>query len=211
MTQGLNRVRIKMCGMTRANDIAHAVSLGVDAIGLIFYEESSRFVSIEQARLLCLQDLPAFLNVVAVFVNAETQFIERVTRELPIQLLQFHGNETPEFCEQFGKPYIKAVPATSAAALSEVAKQHQHAAAILLDTPTAHHGGTGQTFDWRIIPRQLPKPYILAGGLNVTNVTSALASCSAYAVDVCSGVEASAGIKDHEKMDSFVNVLWGKE
>jgi phosphoribosylanthranilate isomerase len=206
MTQKPHRVRIKMCGMTRKIDIAHAVSIGVDAIGLIFYEKSSRHVNIEQARLL-LQNIPAFLDVVAVFVNAEVSFVRRVITELPIQLLQFHGEETPAFCEQFHKPYIKAIPATSADVIMELMSEHQHAAAVLIDTPSIQHGGTGQPFDWQRIPRQLTKPYILAGGLDANNVVSALAACSPYAVDVCSGVEVSAGIKDHEKMNSFVNVL----
>ncbi len=206
MTQKPNRVRIKMCGMTRKIDIAHAVSIGIDAIGLIFYEKSSRHVNIEQARLL-LQNIPAFLDVVAVFVNAEASFVGRVIAELPIQLLQFHGEEVPAFCEQFHKPYIKAIPATSADLITELTGQHQHAAAILIDTPSIHHGGTGQPFDWQCIPRQLTKPCILAGGLDANNVASALVACSPYAVDVCSGIEVSAGIKDHEKMNSFVNVL----
>jgi phosphoribosylanthranilate isomerase len=210
MTQTFNRVRIKMCGMTRKDDIAHAASIGVDAIGLVFYEKSTRYVSIEKATLL-LQDLPAFVDVVAVFVNAEIPFVTRVMSQLPIQLLQFHGDESPAFCEQFCKPYIKAIPATSAEAIIAVAKQHQHAAAVLVDTPSTHHGGTGQTFDWQVVPRQLPKPFILAGGLDAHNVASALDACSPYAIDVCSGIEASAGIKDHYKMNSFVNVLRGKE
>lgn len=201
------RTRIKMCGMTRANDIAHAISLGVDAIGLIFYEKSARHVSIEHAKIL-LQGLPAFVDAVAVFVNSDLPFVTQVIKELPVQLLQFHGDESPAFCEKFGKPYIKAIPATSAEAIIKAAEPYVHAAAILLDTPSTNRGGTGLAFDWQIVPRQLAKPIILAGGLDAYNVASAITACSPYAVDVCSGIEASAGIKDHDKMNSFVNVLW---
>ena len=203
------RMRIKMCGMTRSSDITHAVSLGVDAIGIIFYEKSQRYVSIEQAKRL-LQDIPAFVDVVAVFVNPELSLVKQILNELPIQLLQFHGEESPEFCEKFDKPYIKAIPAISAETIIKIAEQHVNAAAILLDTPSKHHGGTGLAFDWQIIPKKLPKPVILAGGLDTTNVVSAISTCSPYAVDVCSGIEASAGIKNHDKMNSFVNVLWEK-
>ncbi len=212
----IKRTRIKMCGMTRISDITHAISLGVDAIGLIFYEKSSRHVSVEQAKLLLLnhpfpspeRGLPAFVDIVAVFVNPEASFVKQVITELPIQLLQFHGDESPEFCEQFDIPYIKAIPAESPDAIIQAADQYTHAAAILLDTPSAtSRGGTGLAFDWQIIPRQLSKPIILAGGLDASNVVSAITACSPYAVDVCSGIEASAGIKDHDKMSAFVNVL----
>lgn len=201
------RLRIKMCGMTRKSDITHAIRLGVDAIGLIFYERSPRHVNIEQAKLL-LEELPAFVDAVAVFVNPEMAFATQVISELPIQFLQFHGEESPEFCEKFDRPYIKAIPAMSAEAIIKTAEQHANAAALLLDTPSANHGGTGLAFDWHIIPRQLPKPVILAGGLDANNVVSAIAACSPYAVDVCSGIETSVGIKNHDKMNSFVNVLW---
>lgn len=201
------RLRIKMCGMTRKSDITQAVALGVDAIGLIMYENSLRHVSIEQAKLL-LQELPAFVDAVAVFVNPEIAFVKQVMSELPIQFLQFHGEESPEFCEKFDRPYIKAIPAISAETIIKTAEQHASAAALLLDTPSPNRGGTGLVFDWQIIPRQLPKPVILAGGLDANNVVSAITACSPYAVDVCSGIEASAGIKNHDKMNSFVNVLW---
>ena len=199
------RTRIKMCGMTRAVDIEHAISLGVDAIGLIFYHKSARYLSVDQAKLL-VKGLPPFVDVVAVFVNPAVSLVRQVLTELPVQWLQFHGDETAVFCEQFGRPYIKAVPATSAEAISMAMVQFQHAAAILLETPsTSSRGGTGVPFDWKIIPRQLTKPIILAGGLDAFNVSEAIATCTPYAVDVCSGVEASPGIKDHEKMNQFVS------
>ncbi|MDI9818266.1 MULTISPECIES: phosphoribosylanthranilate isomerase [unclassified Legionella] len=204
-----NRVRIKMCGMTRREDIAHAVALGVDAIGLIFYSGSSRHISIEQARLL-LKDVPLFVDIVAVFVNPLKSLVDQVINELPVQWLQFHGEETPAFCNQFQIPYIKSIQAASADVISQLAIDYQQASAILLDTPSDNYGGTGKTFNWGIIPVNLKKPFILAGGLDFANVTKAVGLCSPYAVDVCSGVELSAGIKDHEKMSQFVNALWGK-
>lgn len=197
--------------MTHARDIAHAISLGVDAIGLIFYNNSARYVSVDQAILL-LQDLPPLVSPVAVFVNPDAALVEKVLTVLPIQWLQFHGEESPAFCEQFGKSYIKAVPATSTEAITLAITQHQNAAAILLDTPsTTSRGGSGVPFDWQIIPRQCAKPLMLAGGLDASNVRQAISACSPYAVDVCSGIEATAGVKDHEKMNSFVNTVWGKE
>ena len=203
------RVRIKMCGMTRAEDISYAVSLGVDAIGVIFYDKSPRFVAVNDAKEL-LKDLPAFVDVVAVFVNPTVSDVSLVLSELPIASLQFHGEESPDFCGQFGRPYIKALPAVSAEYISKAIHTYSTAQAILLDTPAdALRGGSGKTFDWGVIPRDLPKPLILAGGLSPENVLDAVNSCEPYAVDVCSGVEASQGIKDKEKMNRFVDVLWG--
>ena len=193
-----------MCGMTRATDIEHAISLGVDAIGFIFYRKSKRYLSVDQAKLL-LKGLPAFVDAVGVFVNPDVSFVQQVLSELPIQWLQFHGDETPTFCEQFGRPYIKAVSAASTAVITQAVADYQHAAAILLDTPSINaRGGSGVPFDWQIIPHQLVKPIILAGGLDASNVSAAIATCTPYAVDVCSGIEASAGLKDHEKMTRFV-------
>lgn len=199
-----------MCGMTREQDIAHAVALGVDAIGLIFYPKSARYVLIEQAKKL-LREVPVFVDVVAVLVNPDSSLVEQVISELPIQWLQFHGEESAEFCSQFKKPYIKAIQASSTITINQLSVEHLHASAILLDTPSAtYHGGTGKVFNWDVIPQNFKKPLILAGGLNATNVNTAVAMCSPYAVDVCSGIEASPGIKDHDKMSQFVNALWGK-
>lgn len=200
----VSRTRIKMCGMTRTVDIMHAVSLGVDAIGVIFYPESPRHVEIDKAKLL-LKNVPAFIDVVAVCVNPEIAFVQQIITELPIQLLQFHGDETPEFCEQFNKPYIKAIPARSKESIVKAVEQYCGASAILLDTPSmVQRGGTGETFDWEIVPRSCAKPLIIAGGLTIENVNDVITVCSPYAVDVCSGVECSAGIKDHAKMHQFI-------
>jgi phosphoribosylanthranilate isomerase len=200
-----------MCGMTRKEDIAYAAFLGVDAIGLIFSPQSPRVISINQAKKI-LTNLPPFIDVVAVLVNPSPDLVNEIINELPIASLQFHGEESAEFCNQFAKPYIKAMQVDSAATIYKYTEVYQHASAILLDTPSAtSHGGTGKTFDWELIPNNLAKPLILAGGLNVVNVKTAVDKCSPYAVDVCSGVEASPGIKKHEKMKQFVDALWGKE
>lgn len=200
-----------MCGMTREQDIAKAVALGVDAIGLIFHAQSPRCISIKQAKKLLSQS-PVFVDVVAVLVNPIPSFVDEIINELPIQWLQFHGEESPEFCRQFNKPYIKTIHATSTAVIEQLVAEHQQAAAVLLDTPSLiQEGGTGRTFDWELIPETLTKAMILAGGLNAFNVNKAISKHSCYAVDVCSGIEASVGIKDHHKMSQFVNALWGKQ
>ncbi|WP_115707098.1 phosphoribosylanthranilate isomerase [Legionella sainthelensi] len=206
-----SRVRVKMCGMTRSEDIACAVNLGVDAVGLIFYPKSTRFISIEQAKIL-LSDLPAFVDSVAVLVNPERDLVQKIIEELPIQLLQFHGDESAEFCQQFKKPFIKAIHADSAGYIQQAAREFMMARALLLDTPSpAARGGTGLIFDWKMIPQDIAKPYILAGGINESNVLEATALCRPYAVDLCSGIEVSPGIKDHGKMSRFMHKLLNRE
>ncbi|MFT4059420.1 MAG: phosphoribosylanthranilate isomerase [Legionella sp.] len=201
------RVRVKMCGMTRQEDIAHAVHLGVDAIGLIFYPQSKRYVSIEQAKKL-LKDLPPFVDTVAVVVNPECDLVHQIISELPIRLVQFHGEESVVFCQQFNKPFIKSVSAESTAHIEQAAQEYVSAQALLLDTPAEHEkGGTGLCFDWGIIPNFMPKSYLLAGGLNEFNVLEVLKICHPYALDLCSGIEAAPGIKDHNKMSRFMNQL----
>lgn len=205
------RVRIKFCGMTRQEDISYAAMLGVDAIGLIFAQQSSRFISLSQAKKILI-NLPPFLDVIAVLVNPSQDFVYQIINELAITALQFHGNESPEFCSQFAKPYIKAMQVISTETVTSDSRMYPTASAFLLDTPSSEsYGGTGQIFNWDLIPKNLPKPIILAGGLNAANVKTAIDKCSPYAVDICSGIEASPGIKDHQKMQLFVNALWGNE
>jgi phosphoribosylanthranilate isomerase len=195
-------VRVKICGMTRQEDITHAIMLGVDAIGLVFYEKSKRYVSCETAKKL----LPGpflFVDVVAVLVNPTLSFVSHIIDNLPIRLLQFHGDETPEFCRQFPLPYIKAIPATDPSTLTKAMSDYHDAVGILLDSPF-ERGGSGKVFDWHRIPGERTKPLLLAGGLTVDNVGSAIRICSPSAVDVCSGVESEPGIKDHQKMTAFV-------
>lgn len=201
------RVRVKMCGMTRHDDVAHALRLGVDAIGLIFYPKSIRYVTIEQAKTL-LKALPPFMDAVAVLVNPDPDLVQQIIEVLPIQLLQFHGDESAAFCQQFNKPFIKAVQPVSPAHIQQAAQDFASANALLLDTPSDHaRGGTGHTFDWGIIPQHMEKPYILAGGIDEFNVLAAIKQCHPYAVDLCSGIEVSPGIKDHDKMSRFMAQL----
>jgi phosphoribosylanthranilate isomerase len=198
-----------MCGMTRREDIAHAVNLGVHAIGLIFYPKSARFISIEKAKAL-LKDLPPFVDSVAVLVNPARDWVHKIIEELPIQLLQFHGDESMQFCQQFNKPFIKALHAGSTEQIQQAERDFVSARALLLDTPSETvKGGTGLSFDWNIIPQKGVKPYILAGGLNEYNVREAIQLCHPYAVDLCSSIEAEPGVKDHLKMSRFMQKLWG--
>ncbi|KTD61649.1 phosphoribosylanthranilate isomerase [Legionella spiritensis] len=199
-------VRVKMCGMTRREDIEYAHRLGVDAVGFIFHQSSPRFVTIERVKSL-LASVPVFMDTVAVLVNPDAAFVTRILQELPVSWLQFHGEESPAFCEQFRCPYIKAVPALSSGVINEAMDNYRSATAILIDTPCEARGGSGQPFAWEIIPEQRSKPLMLAGGLDASNVRQAIAACHPEVVDVCSGVELSPGIKSHEKMNLFVQAL----
>lgn len=193
--------------MTRRDDVEAAIHLGVDAVGFIFYERSSRGITIEHAMGL-MQDLPPFVSKVAVLVDAEKCFVEELIHKLPLDVLQFHGDESPEYCDTFGISYIKAIHPKSAADIDAAIQRYAGASGLLLDSMTATaRGGTGVTLDWSIIPEQTKKPLILAGGLNPETISQALACTRPYAVDVCSGVEMSPGIKDHAKMAQFVNAI----
>ena len=198
------RTRVKICGFTRADDAVIAAGLGVDAIGLVFYPPSPRNVTIEQA-VAITQALPAFVSVVGLFVDAEPDFIKDVLSQVSIDCLQFHGDESPEACRIYGKPYIKAIRMKVDTNLSELAGQYADAAGLLLD---AYHpgiqGGTGNGFDWELIKNQGKLPIILAGGLSPDNAALAVQQVRPYALDVSSGVEAEKGIKDATKMAEFI-------
>jgi phosphoribosylanthranilate isomerase len=199
------RVRIKVCGMTRAEDMTAAAGLGVDAVGLVFYPKSPRYVNVGQARDL-VATLPAFVTVTALFLDPEETEVRAVLDNVRVELLQFHGGEPAEFCRSFGRPYIKAVPMGSRADIAEYARRHSGAAALLLDSHAAgQKGGTGVSFDWSSIPKVEGPPLILAGGLNAENVATAIRIVRPYGVDVSSGVESQPGIKDAAKMEAFVN------
>lgn len=200
------RVRVKMCGMTNEQDISQAISLGADALGVILYPGSKRFISLKQAKLI-LGQVPLFVDRVAVMVNPSEAEVKQVIQELPIQLIQFHGEESPDFCNQFNIPYIKAISALSSNVISSAIIRYKDAAAILVDTPSLQHGGTGQVFDWSFIPTDSEKPLILAGGLTSANVEEAIAVTKPYAVDVCSGIERANGLKDKIKMAQFINAV----
>lgn len=202
------RVRVKICGITCVEDALTAVRNGADAIGLVFYAPSPRNVSIRQAQEIANQ-IPAFVSVVGLFVNAEAGFINEVISQVKIDLLQFHGEETPEECAQYTLPFIKAIRVKLDTNLVQCSVDFSAAKALLLDTYTEGvAGGTGHVFDWNLIPKQLTKSVILAGGLTSDNVAQAIAQVKPYAVDVSGGVEISKGIKDAVKIAAFMNQVY---
>jgi phosphoribosylanthranilate isomerase len=189
-------------------DALIAVKHGADAIGLVFYAPSSRNVSIAQAQEIARQ-IPAFVSVVGLFVNAEASFVNKVISQVKINLLQFHGDETPEACSQFSLPFIKAIRVKPDTNLIQCAIDFSAAKALLLDTYTEGlMGGTGHVFDWDLIPKQMAQPVILAGGLTVDNVAQAIQKVQPYAVDVSGGVEMSKGIKDADKIAAFMQQVY---
>jgi phosphoribosylanthranilate isomerase len=198
------RTRVKICGITRLEDALSAIEQGADAIGLVFYAASPRHVSIAQAKSI-VENLPPFITTVGLFVNAAPTEIVKTIEAVGLNLIQFHGDETPEQCKQFTLPYIKAIRVKSDTNLVQYEANFKDAKALLLDTYTdGLVGGTGQVFDWSLIPKTLQKPIILAGGLNPDNVRQAIEQVHPYAVDVSGGVEASKGIKDAAKIAAFI-------
>jgi phosphoribosylanthranilate isomerase len=199
------RTRVKICGITRADDALAAAVMGADAIGLVFYENSPRHVEIEQAAAICSQ-LPAFVTIVALFLDAEPAYVNDVLTRVPIDLLQFHGAEDPTYCDRFGRPYIKTLGmgSLSQQGLISQSKAYRNARGLLLDSnPHGAAGGSGATFDWNTIP-ELNKPLILAGGLTVANVAGAIRRVHPWAVDVSSGVEAKKGLKNADLISAFM-------
>lgn len=197
-------VRSKICGITRVEDALEAAEAGADAIGLVFYPASPRAVSIEQARRI-VAALPPFISTVGLFVNATRCELGEILDAVPLDLLQFHGDEEPAECEGHHRPWFKALRVRAGEDIAAQAGRYAGASAILLDTFVAGvPGGTGEVFDWSLIPSQMPKPVILAGGLSVDNVQQAIAQVRPYAVDISGGVESSKGIKDAERVRAFV-------
>jgi len=202
------RTRVKICGITRPSDAGLAAILGVDAIGLVFYEKSPRAISVQQAQAI-LQELPAFVTVVGLFVNAEPAQVHDILAEVPLDVLQFHGEEPPDYCLSFGKPYIKALRMRLGIDVSAFAQQYAEAKALLLDSyMRGVKGGSGVVFDWQQVPTNLSKPIIVAGGLTPNNVTQAITTLHPYAVDVSGGVESAKGIKDAAKMTTFMRGIY---
>ncbi len=202
------RTRVKICGITSVKDALIATQHGADAIGLVFYAKSPRNVSIAQAAKI-VAALPAFVSAVGLFVDAAPEEIRAVMAKVKLDLLQFHGNETPEECRQYGLPYMKAVRVKAGRNLLQYAADYGDAKALLLDAYTdGVVGGTGQTFNWNLIPGNLPKNIVLAGGLNASNVGSAIRQVRPYAVDVSGGVEQEKGIKDAEKIAAFMREVF---
>ena len=201
--------KIKICGFTRPQDAQAAAELGADAVGLVFYAKSKRCVDAAQAAEI-VAALPPQVAKVALFVNESAEQIRRILETVPIDIVQFHGDEAPEFCRQFGKPYWKAVRVQSAQDIAEAAGRYADAAALLLDAHIAgQYGGTGQVFDWRLLPETMPLPWILSGGLNPGNVAAAVRQTGAAWLDVSSGVEQAPGIKNRDLMADFIRQVRG--
>lgn len=205
----MTAVRVKICGITRVEDALAAAKAGADAIGLVFYAKSPRAVDIEQAREI-LAVLPPFVTSVGLFVDAERSELERILASVPLDLLQFHGDESVQQCEAFGRPYIKALRVKAGDDIAAQVARYPSAQGILLDAYVEGvPGGTGEAFDWSLIPQTLSKPLILAGGLRPDNVAEAVSRVRPYAVDVSGGVEASKGVKDVEKVGAFIRAARG--
>ena len=196
--------RVKICGITRVQDALAVAASGADAIGLVFYAPSPRYVSIVQAANIA-RALPPFVTTVGLFVDADAAFVREVLAAVPLDVLQFHGDESPEYCAQFNKPYLKAIRVQAGVDLLQCAADFSSAQGLLLDAYVAGiPGGTGAVFDWSLIPKNMNLPVILSGGLDADNVAAAIEQTRPYAVDVSSGVEVSKGIKDALKITQFM-------
>lgn len=205
----MSAVRSKICGITRIEDALAAVDAGADAIGLVFYPPSPRAVSVVQARAI-IAALPPFVTTVGLFVNASRCELNETLEAVGLDLLQFHGDETPEDCEGYHRPFIKALRVKPGDDIASACRVYSKASGLLLDAYVPGvPGGTGETFDWSLIPKDLSKPVILAGGLSPDNVAQAIEQVRPYAVDVSGGVELHKGIKDHGKIRAFMKAVRG--
>jgi len=201
------RTRVKICGITRIEDAAAAVAAGADAIGMVFDPRSPRCVTLDEARAVA-GAVPPFVALVGLFVDADTAHVRTALQGVRLNLLQFHGDETPEQCRSYDRPYIKAISMRAGVDLQEQARRYGDAGGLLLDSHVPDRaGGSGQTFDWSRVPSDLGRPIILAGGLTVENVRAAIRRVHPSAVDVSSGVEISPGIKDHGKISAFIDAV----
>lgn len=200
------RTRIKICGLTREEDVDAAVLAGVDAIGLVFYAKSPRHVSPERAALL-VRRLPPFVTPVGLFVNASANEVRQACELIPTLALQFHGDEAPEDCEAHGRPYLRAARMSPGFDLLHFAQRFATAQAVLLDAHVEGYGGGGKVFDWSLIPSDVPSPVVLSGGLNPANVTDGVLQVRPWAVDVSSGVESAKGIKDAGAIRRFCEAV----
>ena len=212
------RTRIKICGLTRPEDVQAAVAAGADALGFVFYPKSARYVSPAQAGQL-LREVPSFVTTVGLFVNASVEEIVQTVAEVPVSVLQFHGDETPEFCAEaaraVNRPFMRAarMKAEMAGDVLLQYEQNYRAASslfsgLLLDAFVESYGGAGKVFDWSLIPKSLAPRVVLSGGLSVQNAAEAVQSVRPYAVDISSGVEQAKGIKDAEKIRAFIQAIY---
>ena len=196
--------KVKICGITNLEDAMDATFIGADALGFVFVKDTPRYIALKKASDIIAR-LPPFLSKVGLFVNPTTDEVEEALSKCNFNLIQFHGDEKASFCQQFNVPYIKAVSVKSGVNLIEYAKSYQSASAILLDTYSEElRGGSGNTFDWNLIPQSISKPIIIAGGLNKDNVKHLLSKITPYAIDVSSGVEIKKGKKDYQMMEKFI-------
>ena len=198
------RTRVKICGITRAEDAGAVVAYGADALGLVFYPDSPRYVALEQARVIAATVAP-LVTIVGLFVNPSPDTVRAALGAVPLGLLQFHGSEANDHCRQFGLPFIKSIAIRDDVDVLSCMQSYPDASGFILDAwQPQHHGGGGETFDWNRVPHNSPVPVILAGGLTPGNVALAIRSTRPYAVDVSSGVETSKGIKSAEKIAAFM-------
>ncbi|BCL75437.1 N-(5'-phosphoribosyl)anthranilate isomerase [Jeongeupia sp. HS-3] len=199
--------RIKICGLRDVETAVATARLGADAIGLVFYAPSPRCVSAKSAAAITAA-LPAFVSSVGLFVDADPAFVRDVLKQVPLDLLQFHGDESPDYCRQFGRPYIKALRVKPNTDLVEYAERYDDARGLLVDAYVPGvPGGTGEAFDWAIVPRDLPLPLILSGGLHPGNAAQAVKQVRPWALDVSSGVESTKGVKDLAKVAAFIRAV----
>jgi len=213
----MHRTRIKICGLTRAEDVAAAVAAGADALGFVFYANSPRHVTAAAAaQLICA--VPPFVSTVGLFVNATVEEVAAVLEQAPLSLLQFHGDETPQQCaaiaEAVKRPFMRAArigSATTSADLIEYEQDYRSASpfftGLLLDTLVEQYGGSGKVFDWSLIPEELAPRVVLSGGLSVQNATDAVQRVRPHAVDISSGVEQAKGIKDAARIAAFISAV----
>lgn len=196
-------VRVKICGLTAEADVDVAVASGADAIGLVFFADSPRSVSIDQAVALSRR-IPAFVSVTGLFVNPDPSYVQRVLADVPLDLLQFHGDEKPAFCQSFRRRWIKAVRVHEVGQIEQAFSDYHQASGLLVDAWDPYtYGGTGRSFNWSLIPEERPMPLILAGGLSSANVARAIEQVRPWAVDVSGGVEEYKGKKDATKLSQF--------
>jgi len=196
--------KVKICGFTEPNNARDAALAGVDAIGLVFYDKSPRNVDIHSAQKI-IEALPPFINRVGLFVNANPSFIDEILCEVPLDTLQFHGDESVLDCAQYQMPFIKSLRVKPDTNVKEIAENFSSASALLLDSfSPSSYGGTGESFDWSLACVKISLPIILAGGLTVDNVADAIKQVNPYAVDASSGVESAPGVKDIDKIEAFI-------
>ncbi|MDX1606376.1 MAG: phosphoribosylanthranilate isomerase [Candidatus Competibacterales bacterium] len=205
----MTRIRVKICGITRIEDALAAATHGADAIGLVFHPASRRYVDHATAAAI-VAFLPPFVGTVGLFLDAPPERVRETLARVPLDLLQFHGSESPDYCTSFERPYLKAVAMGDGADLAAEARRHAGARGLLLDSHRAGgSGGSGQVFDWERVPRDCARPLVLAGGLHPGNIAEAVRQVRPWGVDVSSGVETAPGIKDNALIGAFMQHLTG--